>query len=756
MENVNTQEIDLKEILNIIKNNKLLIIFFTFLFVIGAYVLLYFTIPQYKTYGTVEISSGKSAQANDQLIQALNLYSGPNNLQTEIQILKSRNMLIKALDKVNFTKRFYIKKHFKTTEIADFDFPFDVVITPDIKAQIVIVPLETNKALITINTKKGKIQKEIAYNTTYEINGYKFIVNKIKSPNLDAKYIVNFLDKISVAESLKYKLNISPLAPKASIIKVEFSDNLPKRAADFVNTLMKVYITQSIKAKTKQLDQTLNFIDNQLKIVSKKLAESEIALENYKKKHKVVDLGIEAQNILQKLNDLQTQLNELILKENLIEFIEEKIKDSKTTSLVSANILEDKVLADLITQLQQLLLKRQDLLIEYTIKHPDVIKTNEQIRTVKQMIINRIQNIKEMLLSKRKMLENMIDKYNKMLEALPQNERKLVNLQRTYQVNEKIYSYLLEKRAATALAKSSIVSDNRIIDTALEPSYPYKPKKKTVLLIGLVLGLIVGISVAFIKEYLNTKISSIEDIKKVTDVPIVGTVPHFKKTDSLLKIFENPKSSIAEAFRAIRTNIRFLSPKDTEIITVTSTISGEGKTTVASNLAAIYSMAGKKTVIINLDMRKPSLHMVFGIENDKGISNVLAKQAGIDEVIHSTKYANLDVIPSGPIPPNPGELIQSEMMDGIIKYLQKKYDIVIFDTPPVGLVVDAISVLTKSDINLYVFRANYSKKEFINNVNDLKYNKKIKGLGIILNDVKSKSSYGYGYGYGYGYYSEEK
>ncbi|QCT93969.1 polysaccharide biosynthesis tyrosine autokinase [Caminibacter mediatlanticus TB-2] len=757
MNEINRNDVlDIKEVFQIIKRNIVWILFFILLSVGAALVYLYFATPMYKTYGTVEVSTGNSQSAgNDILAQALNLdVMGPNAINTEMQILKSRRMIERVLNHINFTRRYFIIKNFKTKEVLEKSSPIIIKVFNGENIVLTIKPLNQRQFKL-LKYNNIDIDKIFEFNNTIKLNNIKFEIIKKSPLDLDSKYKILNLNKVKVADALKNKVNVSLLAQKSSILKVEYSDNIPSRAANFINTLLNVYIQESIQNKTKQANQTLEFIDKQLKIISKKLAESELALENYKKTHKIVDLTTEAQNILMKLNDLETQYNSLKLKENLIKFIEDKIKNGSDISIISANILDDKVLSELISQLQQLILKKQNLLLEYTEKYPEVVSVNNQIKTINQMILNRIQNLKSVIESNKKTLENMILNYENMLSNMPQNERKLIDLQRVYQVNEKIYSYLLEKRAATALAKSSIISNNRIIDSALIPNSPYKPKKIRLIIIAIIVGLFIGLAFIYIKELFNDKIRSIEDIEKETDAPIVGTVPHFKKTNIILKVFESPKSSIAEAFRTIRTNIRFLS-KDARLITVTSTVPNEGKTTLSSNLASIYSLAKKKTVVVNLDMRKPTLHTVFNVPNDVGVSNILSGEVEVDKAIKKTKFSNLDVITSGPIPPNPGELIQNEEMDKMINYLKNNYDIIIFDTPPVGLVVDAISVLTKADVNLYIFRANYSKKEFIKTLNDLKNNKKIPGLGIVLNDVKDKSVYGYGYGYGYGYYTDKK
>jgi len=752
----NTEEIDLRELFSILRNNKLLIFLFLFLGVLFSAIFVYFATPQYKTNATIEVTPApKQLNAQDLISQALGMDNSAS-LETEQYIITSRSMIAKTLDKVNFTKRYYITKNLKTTEIYYKNSPFKVEIKKGKNLVFKIVPL--NDVTFVLKVKNDKLN--IDFNNEYKFNEwiktpyFELKVIKLKPLDDSATYKFVWLDKIETAKNLQKKLSASPVSKNADILNITFSDNIPQRTANFVNELINIYIQQSVKLKTAQANQTLKFIDNQLKIISKKLAESELALENFKKKNKVVDLTIEAQGIIQKLNDLDTKINELILKENTIDFIEKQIQGNNDIKLISSGLVDDPILSDLITQLQQLILKKETLLIEYTPKHPDVIKVNDQIRSLVEMIKNRIKSIRVSIQNQMQTLLKIKKEYTKMLENLPQNERKLADLLRTYQVNEKIYSYLLEKRAATAIAKASIVSNNRVIDPALVPQKPYKPKKVLILVIGFILGLILGIVVALVKEFLSTKIKSKEDVEKLTDVPIVGTVPHFKKKDTVLKTLNAPKSAVAEAFRAIRTNLKFISPEKLQVIVVTSTISGEGKTTVASNLAGIYSLSGKKTLLVNLDMRKPTLHKVFNVDNNIGISSVLVNEKTVDEVIKKTKYSNLDIITSGPIPPNPGELIQSRKMDEVIEELRGKYDIVIFDTPPVGLVVDAMHLLEKSDANIYLFRAEYSKKDFVKTLNDLKQ-KGFKHLSIVINDISKKHGNYYGYGYGYGGYVEE-
>jgi len=366
--------------------------------------------------------------------------------------------------------------------------------------------------------------------------------------------------------------------------------------------------------------------------------------------------------------------------------------------------------------------------------------------------------LKKTIEERKTLLEQSIAQEQKILDTLPADERMYGQLQRKFAVNEKIYSYLLEKRSETAIVKASTVSKNRIIDSALIPEEPIKPKRKLIVLVGLIVGLILGIALAFFRDFLDDTIKTEEDITKV-DVPVLGLIPHIKDAEDKLKVFTSPKSAAAESFRNLRTNLQFLTPKKgARIIVVTSTVGGEGKTTTSINLGGIMSMADKHTIILNLDMRKPTLHKKFGLNNTKGMSNVLSgNDTPLTEVIQHTEDKYLDIIASGPIPPNPSELIQSNSMEQVLEKLREVYSVIILDTPPIGLVTDARTLMDFADVSIYVLRASQSKKGFLESVAKLK-KEEIPGLGMLLNDVReSKHGYGskYGYGNGYGYYDED-
>jgi capsular exopolysaccharide synthesis family protein len=413
----------------------------------------------------------------------------------------------------------------------------------------------------------------------------------------------------------------------------------------------------------------------------------------------------------------------------------------------------------MIKQLQDAIIKKRILREDYTALYPEVRKLTKTIAQLKQLIVSTIKNLNKSIEEHKELLTKSIAKQQKLLNKLPADERMFGQLQRKFAVNEKIYSYLLEKRSETAIIKASTASKNRVIDAALLPKIPVKPKRTLIVLIGTILGLIFGILLAFLRASLDNRIKNEDDIINGTDVPILGSIPHMRRHKDRVKVFLSPKSAVAESYRTIRTNLQFMQVKGKpHVIALTSTVGGEGKTTCCINLGGIMSMADKKTIILNLDMRKPVMHEKFGLQNKVGMSNLLSGATSLSNVIQHTEYENLDIIASGPVPPNPSELIQSDFMEKVLEKLKEIYDVIIMDSPPIGLVTDARTLMHYADTSIYVMRSNYSEKSFLRSINNLE-KEDIGSFAIILNDVKSTNSaygYGYGYGEGYGYYEDEK
>ena len=390
---------------------------------------------------------------------------------------------------------------------------------------------------------------------------------------------------------------------------------------------------------------------------------------------------------------------------------------------------------------------------------------NQQIHYIEIVHIRNTitENVRNLISSARiyeKDLKDRVTSFSSKINKLPKAEKKYLILKRKYEYNEQTAIYLQQKRYEASLAKAGTESDHKVIDSArLDSEEPISPRKGLSYFIALLCGVIIPIILIYLKNFFSDTISNKVDLKNATNIPILGLIGHSDKSTSLV-VPKSSKSIIAESFRSLRTNIQYLAAdKKKKIITITSSVGGEGKTFITMNLASIFALSGHKTILIGGDLRKPKLHEDFTLNTNKGLSSYLINKASLSDVIQKTQIESLDVIPSGPTPPNPAELLDSAKMKKLIEKLNKEYDYVIIDTPPIGLVTDGVILMQHTDINLYVIRHDYSKTKTLNIINDLYNQKKVKNVHLIINDSKlAETGYGYGYGYGtsgYGYYENE-
>ena len=339
------------------------------------------------------------------------------------------------------------------------------------------------------------------------------------------------------------------------------------------------------------------------------------------------------------------------------------------------------------------------------------------------------------------------------MKSLPSKERELVNIKRNYEVKSKMYEYLLKKKAENKILQLATFSDYQVIDHAYNSKIPIKPKRKFSIILGLFLGFLLGSALAFFRHSKNTYIKNKEDIENLTSLPFYGSIPFYKQKKNQVSVNKELKSPFSEAFRTLRTNLQFVSQKEQgTVILVTSTIASEGKSTITANLATILEMAKYKTVIVNFDLRKPTLHKFFDVDNSKGVSTFLSGQDSLENIITATEFANLDIIPSGPIPSDPAELVLSKELPILFEKLKELYEYIIIDTAPIGIISDTKTLMTYSDLNFIIIREDYAKKEFIDTLEEMIKTHDFKNIGLILNASKATGGeYGYGYSYEYEY-----
>jgi tyrosine-protein kinase Etk/Wzc len=594
---------------------------------------------------------------------------------------------------------------------------------------------------------------------------------------------VNDIDKL--VNDYYPNLTVGVLNERAGTIQMTFKGLNPNKAAAIVSMMGSEYDSFEVEQKGGSSNSIIDFIDDQLAVISDRLKLAEGSLRDFEKKHNISESNKKVLNLeIDLLNDLENDLIAIDLNDAYLSKIETAINNYKnidTYSLLSLlgestqkfggtltggggkskqDIYKERMhgLTN-VEEITKLLLQKEEML--YTVRpESEVIKALDFQLGIQLKVLK--ENIKTMKVSNDIQRDEIKDQLREVRGTngdgtVSEVDLEYTQLQRSFSINEKYYMLLIEKKTHYSISKAGFVSQNVLLQKGNIPDVPISPNKATAFGISFFLALLFSIGIILIRYLLHDQIGSLGEISKhlSASIPVLGMIPKssIEIPSSQLIVDKNPKSILAEAFRSVRSNMQFISNEEgAKVIAVTSTISGEGKTFVAINLAGILAFSGKKVVLIDLDMRKPKIHIGFKVENTKGMSTLLIGKDKLDDCVQQSSLDNLHFITAGPIPPNPSELVISKKMDELILHLKTIYDIIVIDNPPVGIVSDGIAMINKADFPIYIFRANYSKRSFIHNVDRLYNEGKMHKLSIILNGVDvQRKTYGYNYGYGYGY-----
>jgi len=785
------QTIDFKEVLFKFYKYYYLFIIIFIIALFFAFLFNKYSKPIYEVNTTVLIQDEKKHSVTNpgDFMEGFGLFAGKKNLENEIGVLQSYTLINEVVTELNLGVSYFIEENFISNELYK-NSPFVVIIDSlhpqSLNLEYNITILNNNefrikaesKNIVLYNFTKNKtlqtedninIDKTFKFGEKIENKDFCFKLfltdnytpDKYKDKHL--YFVFNNIDGLT----LKYQniVNIEPITKDASIVRISLKGNNIQKAVDFLNSLTSVYLKKGLEKKNRIAINTIQFIDNQLLEITDSLHFTESKLQNFRTTNKIMDLSFQAQKAYEKMHDLEEQKAVLIVKSQYYNYLEEYIeknKDVEDLLAPSTMGIDDPLLNDLVSELTKLATQKITLLYNSKQKNPYIQGINLKIKNTKKTLLENIQNIVNTSDIAIKNINNRMSELTKEISKLPKTERDLFGIERKFKLNDAIYTYLLQKRSEAQIAKASNLPNNEIIDPAMIVGQrPVSPQKKINYLIAILLGIILPAVYIFIKDYFNDKIIEKKDIEDLTDIPVLGFVIHNKNGKNNNKVVSNsPKSIIAESFRSVRTNLQFFSQdKEKQSILITSSLTNEGKTFCAINLALIFAISGKKTVLLDFDLRKPQIYHNFGLNNEKGISNYLINKCGTKNIIQDSNIENLDIITAGPVPPNPAELIASDKVKEMFIELKEMYDCIIIDTSPIGLVTDAFLLTKYSDINIFVVRQNQTdKKVFISVINDIKKNK-ISNLNILINDVKvdKHSSYGgYGYGCRYGYYDDKK
>ena len=593
-----------------------------------------------------------------------------------------------------------------------------------------------------------------------QITGTPQLTEKSREQN----YHFTIQDESTVNGYLDKNLAVEIVNPDANTIQISFTDFNSSKAQNIVNKIDTVYLHEKVARKSESTALQLRFLDQMLNQTQHSLQQSEDKLQDFTQESKTFDVKADINGIAGKVEALETERTALEEKTSLLAEIsrlagQERLTNSENEtveqSIPTLASLEDPQLSAALNNLngQQSDLRR--ILRSSTDRTEAVQQRQANLAFTRSSIKRLLLQDQKLLRRKTDLLDQKRSELNALLMSLPAKATQLARLQRPVDLYTKNFLMLFEKGIDFNIMKAGNTADFQILSPASPPAEPIFPNKLIVYAVGLVGGVVLGLGLIGVRYFMHNTVTNVRELERNTKAAVLGIIPTYDKEKmeiSRLVVDKNPKSSISESIRSIRTNLDFISSsKKKRLISVTSTISGEGKTFVTVNLGGIIALSGQRVIILDLDMRKPKVNLAFEAENTRGISTILIERHGVQECIQRTTIESLQFISAGPTPPNPSELILSDRFDWMIKELFLTYDVILIDTPPVGLVTDGILIMRKADIPLYIVRADYSRKAFIKNMNRLMRSNNLTRMCTILNDTHSNSGYGYGYGYGYDY-----
>lgn len=753
------------------------------LFMLGAYVYLRYETPVYSVSSTVLIKQGdktkSSAVGQLAAMQDLGTVSMANNFDNEVEILQSYSLIRKVVERLNL----YIEY------VEDRKYAYDLPLYQQVPVHVWMSPEDADKLPSVVSVRlEGNTGRSHVVEVSYNVNGDKHVINKtfqklpavvvtplgtlsltpdsVLSADAPYSYKAIVMPPSIMADSYKTRMTAAPTSEFTSIVRLSINDTDIHRGMDFLSALVNLYNDEANEDKNQVAMRTAQFIDERIAVINNELGVTETELADYKQRAGITDLATDAQQALQGNSEYEQKraenTNQLRLVSDLRHYLE---NPANREDVIPANVgLTDNGLVNIVNQYNELIVERKRLLRTSKANSPAVINLDEAISATRATVLATVENVERTLRITRNNLDLEAGKYRSRISRAPQQEKELRNISRQQEIKADLYLMLLQKREENAITLAAKANNGRTVE---EPrvSGQVAPNSRNFYMIAFVLGLGIPVLGIWLLRVLRFKIENRADVEQITDVVVAGDIPLVKQpVDSIIVISENRNEIMEEVFRSLRTNLQYMLQEDEQVILFTSTGAGEGKTFTASNLAASLAFMDKKTLIVGLDIRKPSLGKVFGIDkNAPGITQYLVNPSENDLLamcVPSTLSSNLYVLPCGMVPPNPTELVARKSLDTAISLLKQNFDYIILDTAPIGIVTDTQIIARVADLCVYVCRADYTRKSEFAMINEIKKEKNISHLCVLVNGIdmdKRKSGYYYGYGkygkygkYGYG------
>ncbi len=697
------------------------------------------------------------------------------NVANEILQFRSKKLMREVVQRVHADVSYQIKDGLRSNELYN-ESPVLVSLPDALPEQSFSFTMTLKDAkTVTLSDFSGieaKPSYEVALNDTVAIiEGMNVVVtatNYLRDSWLNTPIRVQKLPVESMVNYYKNALGIQQEEEEASILTLALKDSSPARAEDVLNTLITVYNEEAIKEKNQVAVNTANFINERLIIIERELGNVESNLESFKQRNQIVDIASSAGMYMTESQKYNADAMELETQLRLANFIKDYLTDpSKETDLIPSNTgISDMNIENQISLYNAAKLKRDHLIDDSSVNNPVVQELNNSLRAMKQSIIRAVDNMIVSLNVKRNDAQNREMRAQDRVTAIPTKERQMLSIERQQKIKEALYLFLLNKREENALSQAMADNNARVIDGAEGSNAPISPNRNRILLLGLLVGIALPGAVCLAILFMDTRVHGRKDIEGATSVPYLGEIPLDKEAmkdhrKKVMVVKEQGDDIVSEAFRILRTNMAFLSKKDkpAQVITFTSFNIGAGKTFIARNLSMSLAYLKKRVVMVDLDIRKGTLSRHFG-HYHVGVTNYLSDNTvKVDDIIQHQE--GFDLIPAGILAPNPAELLMDNRLDELMNELRARYDYIIADNVPVGLIADATIANRIADLTIFVVRAGKLDRRQLPDIEKLYQEKKLKNMALVLNGANPERhgygySYGYGYGYGYGYKNHSK
>ncbi|MEI6825237.1 MAG: polysaccharide biosynthesis tyrosine autokinase [Desulfuromonadales bacterium] len=746
------EEVHLTDYLNVImRRRRIFMLSFLALF-IGVALFTFMMKPVYEASATLHVKDEKGGKGG--ILGDLAMLNSSNPVDAEIEILKSRSNAEEVVGRLHLTWGVSKKSSGLSYKISDFS---STSAQPDYTIELT----GPDSFSVTAADESPAVQGKVGQ--LLKTPKMSLLLSELKGKPGD-RFRLQLRNFNKTVVDLRRAIKASEVGKKTNIIKVSYSNTDALLSRDVVNTLVQAYLDQTLSFKTEEASRTVTFVEDQLKGTRDELDVSEKNLQTFKSGNGLVKLDTEAEELIKKMSEIEKDRAAVFLQRKQVEFALSALQEARRKGQIytPAVLLNDTLIGTMATRLTDLEIQKRALVSENTESHPQVKAVQAQIDQLQKKLQSTYETAKLNLGKQETSIQQQLQQYETKMRTLPAAERDLARLMRLSKVNADIYMFLLQKHEEARIAKASTISNIKIVDPAITPDLPVKPQKKKNLLLGLLVGLMFGVGAAFFMDYLDDTIKDEEEAKRTLNWPMLAMIPGIEAPEdgtaptraSRLVVQHKPKSSVAEAFRGLRTAIHFSSlRRDTKVVMITSSFPGEGKSTIAANLALTFAQAGNRVVLIDCDLRRPSMNTIFEQPRSPGVTEVLAGDVPLAEALHVTDTENISLLTAGTIPPNPSELLCSDSMRDLLAGLRVSYDIVIIDAPPVIPVTDAPLLTAFTDMVVVVIESGRIPAKAAQRMKELLLSVQAPVAGFIINDRTSLFSDTYGY-YGKGYYGK--